>query len=241
MLAILQKELNGFFGSLIAYVIIGFFLLIIGLWMWFFPETNVLDAGYADLQSLFRLGPYVFMFLVPAITMGLLAEERKSGTLEILLTSPITPLQLILGKYLASLVIIVCTLLLTTIYYFSIAYLANPSGNIDTAAVVGSYLGLMLLAATFAGIGIAASSLTESQIIAFLVGVLGCFLLYQGFDAWSTLQTWKSYALLIAQFGLLYHYEALSRGVIDSRDLIYFMSVIVILIAGTRFFLSYKR
>jgi ABC-2 type transport system permease protein len=181
------------------------------------------------------------MFLVPAITMGLLAEERKSGTLEILLTSPITPLQLILGKYLASLVIIACTLLLTTIYYFSIAYLANPSGNIDTAAVVGSYLGLMLLAATFAGIGIAASSLTQSQIIAFLVGVLGCFLLYQGFDAWSTLQTWKSYALLIAQFGLLYHYEALSRGVIDSRDLIYFISVIVILIAGTRFFLSYKR
>jgi ABC-2 type transport system permease protein len=99
----------------------------------------------------------------------------------------------------------------------------------------------MLLAATFAGIGIAASSLTQSQIIAFLVGVLGCFLLYQGFDAWSTLQTWKSYALLIAQFGLLYHYEALSRGVIDSRDLIYFISVIVILIAGTRFFLSYKR
>jgi ABC-2 type transport system permease protein len=241
MLAILQKELKGFFSSLIAYVIIGFFLLIIGLWMWFFPETNVLDTGYADLQPLFRLGPYVFMFLVPAITMGSLAEERKSGTLEILLTSPITPLQLILGKYLASLVIIGCILSLTTLYYFSIAYLADPSGNIDTAAVVGSYLGLMLLAATFAGIGIAASSLTQSQIIAFLVGVLGCFLLYQGFDAWSTLKTWKSYALLIAQCGLLYHYEALGRGVIDSRDLIYFMSVIVILIAATRLFTSYKR
>ncbi len=241
MLAILQKELRGFFSSLIAYVIIGFFLLVMGLWMWFFPDTNVLDIGYADLRPLFGLGPYILMFLVPAITMGLLAEEHKMGTLEILLTSPITPLQIVLGKYLASLVIIGLTLVLTSIYYLSLYYLSNPPGNIDTAAVIGSYLGLILLSATFAAIGIAASSLTQSQIVAFLVGVLACFLLYQGFDAWSTLKTWKSYAMLIAQAGLLVHYEALSRGVIDSRDLVYFVSMITLLITITTLFLSYKR
>ena len=241
MLAILQKELIGFFSAFMAYVIIGFFLLVISLWMWVFPDTNVLDIGYADLQPLFGFGPYVLMFLVPAITMSLLAEERKLGTLEVLLTSAITPTQLVLGKYLASLTMILITLLLTSSYYISIYYLASPTGNIDTAAVIGSYLGLMLLAATFASIGLGASAITESQVIAFLVGVLLCFLLYQGFDAWSTLKTWKPYSLLLAQAGLLYHYEAVSRGVIDSRDLIYFFSLITLLLTANSLFLSYKR
>lgn len=241
MLAVLQKELNAFFSSLMAYVIIGFFLILMSLWMWVFPETNVMDAGYADLQPLFRLGPYVLMFLVPAITMRLLAEEQKTGTLEVLLTSSLTPTQIIVGKYLASLVIIFATLLLTSIYYFSIHYLASPTGNIDTAAVLGSYTGLMMLAAVFAAIGLGASALTDSQIIAFLLGALLCFLLYQGFDAWTTLKTWKSYSLLIAQLGMLYHYEALSRGVIDSRDILYFVSAITILLSATSLVLSYKR
>jgi len=240
MFAIFRKELNAFFTSLMAYVIIGFFLLLMGLWIWIFPETNVLDGGYADMQTFFRFGPYIFMFLVPAITMHSLAEEKSTGTLEILLTTPLSITQLILGKYLASLAIIVLILLFTTPYYFSIYQLASPSGNIDTAAVVGAYMGLILLAAVFSAIGLLASSLTERQIVAFLLGVLLCFLLYQGFDAWTTLQTWKSYSLLIAQLGIHYHYEALSRGVIDTRDLLYFASMTMIFIFATGLVLNYK-
>jgi ABC-2 type transport system permease protein len=242
ILAILRKELNGFFPSLIGYVVIGFFLLIMGLVVWIFPDSNVLDLGYADLQPLFVLGPYILMLLVPSITMGLLAEERKLGTLELLLTSAIKPIQVVWGKYLASLVIMILTLLLTSGYYVAIYYLANPTGNVDTAAILGSYVGLFCLAASFAGIGILASSLTKNQIVAFLLGVLGCFILYQGFDAWSTLQAWKSYALWISQCGFLYHYESLSRGVIDSRAIVYFMSVNILLVAVTsRILLSYQR
>jgi ABC-2 type transport system permease protein len=241
MLAILKKELNVFFSSLSAYVIIGFFLLIMGFFTWFFPDTNVFDMGYAELQMLFGFGPYILMLLVPAITMGSLAEERKIGTLETLLTSGITPIQLVLGKYMATLVIVVLTLLSTSIYYVTIYVLAYPTGNVDTAAILGSYVGLVLLAATFASIGMFASSLTQSQIVAFLLGTLGCFWLYQGFEAWSTLQTWKSYALLISQCGLLTHYENISRGVIDSRDVIYFVSVSLLFIIATSVLLSEKR
>jgi ABC-2 type transport system permease protein len=164
------------------------------------------------------------MFLAPAITMSLFSEELKSGTLELLLTSPLTTIQITLGKYLASLAIIITILLLTVIYGISIYYLASPTGNIDIAALVGSYIGLLLLAALFLAIGLSVSALTRNQIVAFLIGTLLCFLLYQGFDAWSTLKTWEDYSVLIAQLGILYHYEALSRGVIDLRDVLYFCS-----------------
>ena len=224
MTAMLQKELQAFFSSLMAYVIIGFFLILTGLWVWIFPDTNILDSGYADLSPLFRLAPYVLMFLAPAITMGLLAEERKTGTLELLLTSPLTTLQIILGKYVASLVIIAGILVFTSIYVVSIYYLASPVGNIDVAALVGSYIGLLLLAAVFLAIGLSASALTQSQVVAFLIGTFLCFLCYQGFDAWTMLKTWEKYSLWIAQLGMLYHYEALSRGVIDLRDVLYFCS-----------------
>ena len=172
MFAIFQKELNAFFSSLMAYVIIGFFLILMSLWMWIFPETNVMDADYADLQPLFRLGPYVLMFLVPAITMRLLAEERKMGTLEVLLTSlayPNPDLSWVSTWPAWSSSWRPCYL--TSIYYFSIYQLASPTGNIDTAAILGSYMGLLLLAAVFAAIGLGASALTESQLIAFLLGV----------------------------------------------------------------------
>jgi len=208
--------------------------------MWIFPETNVLDEGYADMQTLFRFSPYIFMFLVPAITMHSLAEEKSVGTLEILLTTPLSLRYIILGKYLASLIIILLTLLFSSIYYFSVYCLGSPPGNIDTAAVIGAYMGLMLLAAVFAAVGLLASSLTKRQIVAFLFGVLTCFLLYQGFDAWITLQTWKSYALLIAQLGIHYHYEALSRGVIDTRDLLYFASMTVVFLFATGLVLNYR-
>lgn len=241
MFIILQKELNTFFTSLIAYVIIGFFLLLIGLWMWVFPETSLLDSSYADMQPFFNFSPYVFIFLVPAITMRSFAEDKKIGILEVLLTSPLTATQIIVGKYLASLVIIILTLLFTSIYYFSLYHLGSPSGNIDTAAVIGSYIGLFMLAAVFAAIGLFTSSLTESQVIAFLLGSLLCFLLYQSFDVWATLLTWKSYSLFITQLGIRYHYDTLRKGIIDSRDLIYFVSIVFILLFSTSIVLAYKR
>ncbi len=209
--------------------------------MWIFPETNVMDGGYADMQTLFRFSPYMFMFLIPAITMHTFAEEKRMGTLELLLTTPLTIPQLIGGKYLASMVILLLTLVLTSVYYFSVYHLASPLGNMDTAAVLGSYMGLMMLAAVFVAIGLLASSLTERQIIAFLLGVLLCFLLYEAFDAWTTLQTWKSYSLLLTQLGIRYHYDALSRGVIDSRDLLYFAGTAMILLWTTGLVLHYKR
>lgn len=241
MFVILQKELNAFFTSLLAYVIIGFFLLLLGLWMWVFPETSLLDSGYADMQPFFNFSPYVFMFLVPAITMRSFTEDKKVGTLEILLTSPLTATQIIVGKYLASLAIIILMLLLTSIYYFSLYYLSIPLGNIDTAAVIGSYIGLFMLAAAFASIGLFTSSLTESQVIAFLVGSLLCFLLYQSFDVWATLLPWKSYAFFITQLGVAYHYDTLRKGIIDSRDLIYFVSVIFIMLFSTKIVLAHRR
>lgn len=241
MFTILQKELNAFFSSLTAYVIIGFFLLLTGLWMWVFPDTNVLDGDYADMQIFFRSSPYLFMFLVPAITMHTFTEEKSVGTLEMLLTTPLSLAQIILGKYFASLIIILLILIFTSTYYFSVYHLGSPPGNVDTAAVVGAYMGLMLLAAVFTAVGILASSLTQRQIVAFLLGVLLCVLLYQGFDAWTTLQTWKSYSLLIAQIGIHYHYEALSRGVIDTRDLLYFFSTTIIFLVATGLGIHYKR
>lgn len=241
MFTILRKELNAFFSSLTAYAIIGFFLLLMGLWMWVFPDTNVLDGDYADMQIFFRSSPYLFMFLVPAITMHTFTEEKSVGTLEMLLTTPLSLTQIILGKYFASLIIILFILLFTSTYYFSVYHLGSPPGNVDTAAVVGAYMGLMLLAAVFTAVGILASSLTERQIVAFLLGVLLCVLLYQGFDAWTTLQTWKSYSLLIAQISIHYHYEALSRGVIDTRDLLYFFSTTIIFLVATGLGIHYKR
>jgi ABC-2 type transport system permease protein len=238
---ILQKELNAFFSSLMAYVIIGFFLLLMGLWMWVFPDTNVLDGDYADMQIFFRLSPYILMLLVPAITMHTFTEEKSVGTLEILLTTPLSLSQIILGKYLASLMIILLILLLTSTYYVSVCHLSSPPGNVDTAAVVGAYMGLMSIAAVFSAVGLLASSLTKRQIVAFLLGVLLCVLLYQGFDAWTTLQTWKSYSLVIAQLGIHYHYEALSRGVIDTRDLLYFVSTAMVFLFATGLVIHYKR
>ncbi|MEO1218967.1 MAG: ABC transporter permease [Bacteroidota bacterium] len=241
MFCILQKELNAFFGALAGYAIVGFFLVLMGLLLWVFPTTNLLDTGYADLRPFFEIAPYVLMFLVPAITMALLAEERKLGTWEILRTSPLSVSQIIWGKYLASLLIILLTLLLTSVYYFSVYQLASPVGNVDTAVTLGSYIGLAWVGAAFAALGLGTSTLTESQLVACLLSVLLCFLLYQGFDAWTTLQTWKRYSLVLAQLGIHYHYQALSKGVIDLRDVAYFLSLIILTLLTSRWILLRKR
>src|SRR5436190_20269766 len=166
MLQILTKEFNSFLNSLIAYLVIGVFLTGIGLLMWVFPETSVLDYGYADMDTLFSFGPYVFIFLIPAITMRSFAEEKKGGTMELLLTKPLRDWDIILGKYLAGFFLILVALIPTIIYYFSIRQLGNPVGNIDTPGVIGSYIGLVLLGGVFCSVGIFASSITPNQIVA---------------------------------------------------------------------------
>lgn len=235
MIRVLAKEFNSFLNSLIAYVVIGVFLTGIGLLMWVFPETSVLDYGYADMDTLFSLGPYVFIFLIPAITMRSFAEERKAGTMELLLTKPLTDWDIVLGKFLACFLLVLFALIPTIIYYFSVRWLGNPAGNIDTPGVIGSYIGLALLAGVFCAVGIVASSITSNQIVAFILAAFLCFLVFSGFESISTLNVWSSNTLLIKQFGILYHYEALSKGLIDSRDVIYFISVggLMLLISKT--------
>jgi ABC-2 type transport system permease protein len=238
MIRVLTKEFNSFLNSLIAYVVIGVFLTGMGLLMWVFPETSVLDYGYADMDTLFSLGPYVFIFLIPAITMRSFAEERKSGTMELLLTKPLTDWDIILGKFLACFLLVLFALLPTVIYYFSVGALGNPAGNIDTPGVIGSYIGLALLAGVFCSVGIVASSITSNQIVAFILAAFLCFIVFSGFESMSTLNVWSENTLLIKQFGILYHYEALSKGLIDSRDVIYFISVGALMLLISKIILS---
>ena len=232
MIRVFTKEFNSFLNSLIAYLVIGVFLTGIGLLLWVFPETSVLEYGFADLDTLFSMAPYVFIFLIPAITMKSFAEEKKMGTMELLLTKPLSDWDIVAGKFLASLALTLVALLPSLIYYFSIYRLGNPAGNIDTAGVIGSYVGLSLLAFVFCAIGILASSLTLNQIVSFILAAFLCFIFYSGFNSLASLA--GNFALTIKQFGILYHYEALSKGLIDSRDVIYFLSVTGLMLLGAK-------
>jgi len=233
MLTILRKEFNSFLNSPVAYVVLGVFLVATGLFVWVFPDSSVLDYGYADLQTLFNLAPWIFLFLIPAITMRTFAEEKKAGTIELLLTRPLTDGQIIGGKYLACFLLALLALIPTLLYYYSVYKLGSPEGNIDSAATVGSYLGLALLAGVFAAIGILASALTRDQIIAFLVAVVGCFLVYSGFDSLASVLD-GSAAYYVSQLGIAAHYRDLSKGLVDSRDLVYFFSVVAVALQATR-------
>ncbi|HEX7015472.1 MAG TPA: gliding motility-associated ABC transporter permease subunit GldF [Cyclobacteriaceae bacterium] len=238
MIQVLSKEFNSFLNSLIAYIVIGVFLTAMGLLMWVFPDTSVLVYGYADMSTLFMLGPYVFMFLIPAITMKSFAEERKAGTMELLLTRPVTDWDIILGKFLACFFLVIVSILPTLVYYISVYQLGDPVGNIDSAGVMGSYIGFLLLGGVFCSVGILASAITPNQIVAFITAAFLCFFLYAGFDRLAAINLWSEYALAIRQLGLLYHYEAIGKGLVDSRDLIYFLSVGFVMLATTKVVLS---
>jgi ABC-2 type transport system permease protein len=237
--SILKKEITAYLSSLVAYVTIAVFLIVLGLFLWVFPDSSILDYGYAGLDSLFGTAPYLFMFLVPAITMRSLAEERREGTFEILLTRPLTDWQIVLGKYFASLVLILFALLPTLVYYYSVWVLGNPQGNIDTGAVIGSYIGLFLLGASFAAVGLFASSISKNQIIAFTIAVFLCFFIYSGFDSLSQILSLQS--LTLDDFGITQHYQSVSRGVLDTRDLTYFIILSGIFIWLTLFVLLKQR
>ncbi|SFE09161.1 gliding motility-associated ABC transporter permease subunit GldF [Spirosoma endophyticum] len=233
MLAIFRKEVNQFFSSPIAYIIMGVFLTALGLLLWVFPDTSLLENGYADMGTFFNLTPYVMLFLVPAITMRAIADEVRSGTLEWLLTKPVSRWGVVVGKFLASWLLVALTLLPTLLYYVSLYQLGSPAGNIDSAGVFGSYIGLILLSGVFVSVGLWASSLNDNQVVAFVLGVFFCFLLYAGLSALAGLSILGSVAYYLSSFALDEQYRALGRGVIDSRNVVYLFSLIILFLLLT--------
>ncbi|HOZ39757.1 MAG: gliding motility-associated ABC transporter permease subunit GldF [Flavobacteriales bacterium] len=233
MRSLITKEIKGFLGSLIGHIVIVVFLLITGLFLWVFPD-NILDQGYADLGPLFFMAPWVFLFLVPAVTMRSFSEERRTGTLEILLTKPLTETQIVLAKYIACLVLVIVALTPTLIYWYTLHDLAIPKGNLDNGGILGSYAGLLLLAACFVAIGTFASALTENQIVAFLVAVFLCFFLYMGFDLIASYSTFGGAEGTIRSIGIQEHYLSMSRGVIDLQDALYFVCMMAFFLLLTR-------
>ncbi|AZJ35583.1 gliding motility-associated ABC transporter permease subunit GldF [Tenacibaculum singaporense] len=224
MLPLLKKEFNSFFASPIAYLVIGVFLLVNGLFLWVFKDNfNILNAGFADLNSFFYLSPWLFLFLIPAITMKSFADEFNSGTIEILKTKPLTDWQIVLGKFFASLLLVVIALLPTLTYAYTVYQLGSPIGNLDLGSTIGSYLGLLFLAATYTAVGLFTSTLSKNQIVAFILSVFITFALFYGFDAVGSSLGNSGYTL--QQFGFNEHFKSISRGVVDTRDVIYFISV----------------
>jgi ABC-2 type transport system permease protein len=242
MLSLLKKEVQSFLGSLIGYIVIIVFLTIMSLIMWVFPsDYNVLDGEYATLGPLFSLAPWVFMFLIPAITMRLFADENRAGTIELLLTKPLTDLQIIGAKYLAGFILVLFSLLPTLVYYLVVYKLGAPEGNLDQGGTWGSYFGLFFLASGFVAIGLFASSLSDNQVISFIIAVFLSFIAYIGIDFISSLALFGNFDLLVQKLGISEHYGSMSRGVIDSRDALYFISVIAFFFMLTKLKLSSRN
>jgi len=241
MWVIFRKEIQAFFNSMVGYLVISIFLVGTGLFTWIFPQTSLLNYGYAGLDTLFFITPFVYLFLIPAVTMRAFAEEKQQGTIELLFTHPLTDYQIIIGKYLACWILVIFALAPTLLYYFSIYELGATRGNIDSAATAGSYLGLILLGGVFTAIGILASALTDNQIIAFITAVFLCFILYAGFSSLANISIWSNYSFIISQLSLDFHYNALSKGLIDSRNVIYFLSYIILFLYLTKVTLENLR
>ena len=241
MYAVFKRDLLSFLNSLMAFITIGVFLLACSLLLWFFPDTSILDYGYAELNGFFNLVPFLFMFLIPAITMRSFAEERKEGTYVLLATKPLSDLQIILAKYFVGIFLVLFALLPTLVYYYSIYQLGFPKGNVDNGAVIGSYLGLFLLGNAFTAIGIFTSSLAKNQVVAFAAAVFLCFFTFSGFDSLSRVFELNSIGLMFAQFGINEHYQSISRGVLDTRDLIYFISFVSVFLGFTKLILGDRK
>lgn len=242
MLALLKKEIGNFFSSLIGYIVIVVFLIITGLFLWVFPnETNILDFGYAQIDGLFIIAPFVFLFLIPAITMKSFADERKSGTIEMLLTKPLSDSKIIMAKFWAAVLLLLISILPTFTYFISVYYLGLPVGNLDIGGTIGSYIGLLFLGASFISIGIFASSITTNQIISFILAVFLSGFIFAGFDFIYDLGWFGNFDLFIKSLGINEHYRSMSRGVIDTRDLVYFFSLIALFILLTRISLQSRK
>jgi ABC-2 type transport system permease protein len=227
MFALIKKEITSFFASPIGYLVLAIFLIINGLFLWLFRnEFNILDYGFADLSSFFTLAPWVLIFLIPAVTMRSFSEEKRQGTLELLLTRPISKLQIVLGKYFGAVVLIILALIPTLLYLYTVYQLGNPTGNLDLASAIGSYIGLLFLVASYTAVGVFSSSLSKNQIVAFLISVFSCLFFYIGFESLADF-------ISVDALGMKAHYQSLSRGVIDTRDLIYFITLSVLFILLT--------
>lgn len=242
MFSLLKKEIASFFGSLTGYVVVFVFLLATGLFLWVLPGNfNIPDSGYASLDGLFGLAPWVYLFLVPAVTMRLFAEEKRLGTMEVLLTRPLSVLQIVLAKYLAGLLLVVISLLPTFLYFYSVYVLGNPIGCIDMGGTWGAYIGLFFLAAIYVAIGLFASALTDNPVFAFLLAMALSFLMYLGFDLVGAMQFPSAIQQFLINLGINEHYQSVSRGVVDSRDVVYFLVVIALFIFLTSRIIHFRR
>ena len=242
MYALFKKEISNFLSSLIGIMVIVVFLLVTGLFLWVFQsDFNLLSYGYANLDGLFILAPWVFLFLVPAVTMRSFAEENRTGTIEMLLTKPLSDWQIIFAKFLAGVTLVLLSLIPTAVYYFSVYRLGLPMGNLDRGGILGSYIGLFLLSSSFVAIGIFCSSVTSNQILAFILSVFLCGFTYIGFEFIFSLSLFGPIDLFIQRLGMSAHYGSISRGVVDTRDILYFLSVIALFLSMTKLVLSSRK
>ncbi len=242
MFTLIQKEVKGFLSSIVGYVVIIVFLLLNGSILWIFPGNyNVLDGDYANFDSLFLISPLVFLFLIPAITMRSFAEEKRTGTIELLLTKPLTDFQIVLAKYVAGFLLVLVSLLPTLVYYYTVHNLGNPPGNLDTGGMWGSYFGLLFLGGGFVSIGLFASSISDNQVVAFVLGLVLCAFCYFGFELISYMGIFGNLDSAILKLGINEHYISMSRGVLDTRDMLYFVSLIAVFLILTRFILGKRR
>lgn len=230
MITIIKREINSFFSSTIGYLVIAVFLVINGLFLWVFNGNfNILDSGFADLSPYFELAPWVLLFLIPAVCMRAFSDEMKMGTMELLLTKPISLKEIVLEKYFGAVILIVIALIPTLLYVYTISELGNPVGNLDVGSTIGSYIGLLFLVMAYTAIGIFSSTLSQNQIVAFIIAVFLCFALYYGFEGFA------SSSFDISRLGMKAHFDSVARGVLDTRDLIYFLSISLFFIGITIF------
>ncbi len=242
MYSIYKKELITYFSSLIAYITLGIFLLVLGAFVWIFNETSILNYNYAGLNQLFVITPLVFAFLIPAITMRSFSEEKQNGTIEFLQTKPVTDFQIIFAKYLAAFTLVMLALIPTLIYVYSVYQLGSPKGNLDVGGTIGSYIGLLFLVAVFVAIGMFSSTITNNQIVAFVLGTFLCFFIYWAFYYISKMPMFVgSLDDAIEKMGIAFHFESISRGVIDTRNIIYFISLIVFFLFASLSMLKINR
>jgi ABC-2 type transport system permease protein len=234
MWTLYKKEIRSFLGSLIAYIVMGVYLILTGLFLWFVDGNNVFDLGIASLQVMFDIAPYILIFLVSAVTMRSISDEKRLGTLEILTTKPITDAAIILSKFFASLTLILFALLLTSVYAYTISQLANPVGNVDMGSMLGSYLGLLLLAACYTAIGLFSSSITDNQIVALLTSMVISFFFFAVLSMLGDVAWLDSIGRSLAWFGLEFHYDSISRGVVDTRDIVFFGGFTAIFLGCTQ-------
>jgi len=232
MKSILLREIKSFFGSPIGYLVIAIFLLLNGLFLWVFEgDFNIPNSGFADLSPFFTLAPWILIFLIPAVTMRSFSDEKKQGTIELLFTKPLSLWQIVNGKFFGAFLLILIAIIPTLIYVFVLSSLGNPEGNLDFGSTLGSYFGLLFLIGAYTSIGIFTSTLSENQIVAFIISVFLCFIFYFGFDGISSFA--GSFDLVVSSIGMDYHFKSMSRGVLDTRDILYFVSITVVFLSFT--------